>query len=204
MTIRLTRKSSLVIGFGIIGLFFASGIFMLYLTNTAQIAYKSEQQESEDKNQATVFDPAVPVTLSRFQRNEIRDGKKLWEVIAEKGRYLPTGNKAELEEAQLLFYRKDGSLVELTADNALLAFRGTDLGSADVSGNVELIYNERVRIRTDNAIYKKLEDEVTVPGEVNIKTDTLEITGKNLKLNIETQEMFLREDVTTVIQPRKK
>lgn len=205
MAIYLTRRNSLILGVGTILLFFASGIFMLALNSKKNLVEPLQPEVAQ--NDATVApnsEPPAPVVLDNFQRNQIRDGKKLWEVLAERGRYLPGSSKAELEKAQLFLFRKDGSKVELTAERALLNFGGVDLDRADVSGDVRMVYNDKVQMQTENATYNKAESTVHVPGKVKITTETLQVTGTDLMVDIEKQEMQLRSDVTTVIQPRRK
>ncbi len=215
MAIYLTRKHSLILGISLIALFFVAGIFMLYKSNTSQAkSITAISHEKKDKSAdltdvkevvqpvAEKLDPTAPVVLNKFHRNQIRDGKKLWEVLAEKGKYLPGSNNAELDEAELFLFRKDGSKVHLTAQKALLNFSGTDLSQAKVSGKVLMIYNDKVQMRTEDATYDKVASTVIVPGEVSILTDNIEVSGKDLLVDIEKQEMLLRKDVSTIIQPR--
>lgn len=218
--INISRKNSLILGLGIIVLFFATGIFMLYLSKPRQLSKASEaatvdveqpaKVESETveaaavKSAETPADPAAPVTLSKFQRNEIRDGRKIWEVTAERGRYIPQSNSAELEEAELIFHRDDGSLVKLVADEAKLHFSGTQLENAEVSGSVEMIFDGKVQVKAANALYSRPDEIVTVPGKVNIMTDRMELVGSRLSVNLASEELDLKGDVSTVIQPRNK
>ena len=155
-------------------------------------------QENEKPNLS------APITMNRFERHEIRDGKKLWEITAEKGRYLPQANSAELEQSKLLFYRKDNSVIQLTSSNARIIFAGTELKRAEVSGGVELIYNEKVKITSENAVYDKIEDKISVPGEVVIVSENVDLSGKELTAYVSRHEVFLARDVSTVIKPKKK
>lgn len=212
MAIYLTRKHSLILGISLIALFFVAGIFMLYKSNASQAKSITAISQEKKEKAADVpdvvqpvsekLDPTAPVVLNKFHRNQIRDGKKLWEVLAEKGKYLPGSNNAELDEAELFLFRKDGSKVHLTAQKALLNFSGADLSQAKVSGKVLMIYNDKVQMRTEDATYDKVASTVNVPGEVSILTDNIEVSGKDLLVDIEKQEMLLRKDVSTIIQPR--
>jgi LPS export ABC transporter protein LptC len=204
MLFNISRRNSLVLGVGIIALFFASGILMLLNSNSEvaeKEAIKNKAQPVEEHEKPNL---SAPVTMSRFERHEIKDGKKLWEVTAEKGRYLPLANSAELEQSKLVFFRKDDSVIKLTSNNAKIIFSGTELKRAEVSGGVELIYNEKVKITSNTAVYDKTEDKIVVPGEVNIESENVDLSGKDLTAYVSKHEVFLASDVSTMIKPKKK
>ncbi len=213
MLINISRKNSIVLGLGIIALFFASGIFMLLRSNSelASRALEIEKNAIEntvpgENNQIKPEKPnlSVPVTMNKFERHAMKDGKKAWEIKAERGRYIPAANTAELEDSKLFFYKKDDSKIELIASQSKIIFSGTELSNADLSGGIEIIYNDKVNIKSESAIYSKEDDQITIPGKVLIITDNMELEGTELVAYVSKHEVHINKDVSTIIKPGKK
>lgn len=193
-------------------MFFATGILMLLKSNSTLSSNSRNESESPitpTNDIGNVIDQEkpnlnVPITMNKFERHETKDGKKLWEITAEKGRYIPQSNTAELENSKLLFYREDDSVVQLTSSNAKILFSGTELKGADLNGSVEVVYNDKVHIYAGIAQYNKAEDTIVVPGLVKINTDNMDLEGRDLTAYVSKHEVHISHDVSTVIQPRAK
>ncbi|MBX7137805.1 MAG: LPS export ABC transporter periplasmic protein LptC [Oligoflexia bacterium] len=147
---------------------------------------------------------APSIVLRDFQRSESRDGKKLWEVKAEGGLYYPASSSAELTKAHLWFYRERDNTVLLDADQAVLFLEGAALKKAELRGNIKVEYNSKAELHTASASYDKELDQVTAPGQVQITSELLDITGESLTADLKTQQIILRKNVRSVIRAKKE
>lgn len=198
---RITKRQSIVFGLGTLALFFCFGVLMLNRASSIKVAEHAREFPGEAAPQITKEDLDSPVTLNQFHRSEIRDGRKLWEVKADKGRYFPKNNSSALENANIIFFRPDETVVELKAVRAILYISGVDLSRAEASEGVELIYDNKVRIVTESALYDKQSNTVYAPGFVKIMSDRMEISGNILSARVDEHEFNLKENVTSVIKP---
>ena len=139
-------------------------------------------------------------TLERFHRTEIRDGKKLWEIEAQRGSYQPESGTAEVTDAIFSLYRDNHSFV-LKAAKGTLAFNGTSLKIANLTGGVTLVTNGgTVTIKTSQAVYDQAANTVTGQGEVAVTGPQYQISGKGFLVKLADKALTLEQDVNTVIQ----
>lgn len=209
----ITRHQSYIIGIGALALFFLSSILMLRgasLSKGSETSPKSIEYSQSGKpdsqvaiNQSSEKNITSPLTLNKFHRSEIRDGNKLWEVSAEKGRYFPQTQSAELEDATLFLYREDSSTIQLKTVRASLVFNAATLVTAELQGNVIVTYSDKGVIKTEYALYDREGNSVTAPGHVIIENQSITIEGDQLAANLESKEFILKKKVSTVIQPRR-
>src|SRR5436190_1670997 len=128
----ISRSMSITLAVGILGLFFASSVYLIQRRSVSfsRVTAK-DQQESEmaalqkqlQKNGAD--NPKL--TLQNFSRSQVKDGRKIWEISATEGKYDPKTEIAILTGAKLLLYRKEGDVVHLDADNATIHLNGREL-----------------------------------------------------------------------------
>ena len=152
---------------------------------------------------AAISGPAgtSPFTLNQFQRSEVRNGRKIWEVKATQGQYFPGDAKAIVRNAELFVFAKDGDQVTLWADSGTLYLSGPSLQRAEVEGNVRVMQNEEVKITTEKALYDKEKGLVEIPGAVKIEGAAFEISGSAMFVDVESRVVRLTKDVVTVISP---
>lgn len=218
----LTRSQSLTIAIGSLGLFFALGILVVQNRSQGRISVSTVRlsQEAAVETDANTEQEAVTdlpsaaksqsgeesgFILKNFHRSEVSDGQKIWEITADTGRYFPESNSIALSRASLTLYRKNGDVIKIDADQALVKLVGSALVGADASGNVVITKNgSEVTIKTDQASYNKIEQIVTTPGFVSIDTEAMEVSGSRLTIDLEKNEALLAEDVETLVKPRSK
>ncbi len=220
----ISRSQSFVIALGSIMLFFAVGVVLVQYQRKPNLATLSEPERAEYSGLMQTA-PAIPalgstgtttapqveqdgekiaLVLNNFERSETKHGKIIWQVHAAQGRYLPGDNRAVLSDATLSVYRNDGSKVVLKAREASLQLSGASLTEAQGFGGVTVIHEGEFTVTTEVASYNRDKSLVLAPGLVKIEASSLQISGHDLELNVETQEMTLKSDVSTFIKPKGK
>ena len=135
--------------------------------------------------------------LSDFHRLEVKGGRSVWEIKAKQATYFLSESVTHVNDAALILYRVDGSTVKIAADSANLSMAGDGISQAFLEGAVRVEFPNDLRIRSDNAIYDAQVGKVTAPGLVVIEGVGFAVQGKGLELDIESQELLLREQVAS-------
>ncbi len=210
MTIILTRKQSITLGIGLLGLFFLISVSLVVWNSSKRVPTSSSSLTRESIGSTLSEDSATPSSgvgsafvLNQFKRNLVKDGRVVWEIVGQKGEFSPGSNVAEIQSPELTLATKNGDPATVTAGKAVLTMNGTELGKADLFDNVILRYKNETTLRTSQASYDKSTETVTVPVYVEIENGTGFTSGNSLVGNIITKEFTLEGGVKTIIQPQK-
>lgn len=140
------------------------------------------------------------VVFGEFRKSEIKEGKKLWEIHAQTGRYSPEKNIADLEKLEVTIY-KEKDVIVLTADKARVTMSGTTLTAVDAEGDVIAHSRDRgITLKTSRALYDKASDQLNCPHHVEIFAPQGEVTGDDLEGTIDVKRFTLKRNVTTFIK----
>lgn len=200
----LTRRQSIFIALALLVAFFGAAVFSLSGRNRFQ--HGDQVAEATPIPVASIegaadATPGTVLRLDKFHRVETRDGKKVWEIFADQGRYLPQSNNVVVSNGTLWLYRPNGDVVRMKAQNATLALNGAELSEANVSGSVEVQLNETTTIYTEEALYDYVNKKVETPALVRVETPRLELTGIGMNADLESESFTLLADVKTLIKP---
>jgi LPS export ABC transporter protein LptC len=216
--LHLTRKQSLWLGLGLLGAFFLGSAITIYRRNSIRVPTQSTALlkeviegptnptpapvESADINQTPTA--GVGFTLNEFHRSLVKDGKIVWEIRGEKGKYDPGQSKARIDKPDLNVVRENGDTIHLTANQADLELTGTQLSAAELFDHVVAVYNKDTTVTTERAIYDEKKGTVEIPVPVNLDSPMFALTGNKLLAKLDSQEIFITNGVSSVIKPRKK
>lgn len=210
---KLTRKQSIALALAILIIFFIISIALVDDDTNRGITDLNTppNDSSRSKNGSNAPTPSLSegeqtgpaLTLNRFHRAETKDGKKLWEISASSGSYLPEDRSALVKDANLIFFQKDGKVIELEAEQAKLVIEEANLNKAEIEGNVKVIFDKKVELTTEQAVYDRISNKVMAPGLVKIQSDMIDITGEELEADLNGQQFMLKKEVSSVIKPRK-
>lgn len=217
MPLRLTRKQSLWLGIGCLAAFFVVSLVTIYQRNATRVptvagALNKETIEGPSTPLATVdavLNSQTPVAglgfvLNEFHRSLVKDGKTVWEIRGERGKYDPLQSKAQIAKPDLHVTRDNGDTVHLTADRADLQLSGTQLSSAELFDNVVAVYKGDTTLTTSRAIYNEKDGTVEIPVPLRLDSPMFALSGNRLFAKLDSQEIFVTNGVTSTIKPRKK
>lgn len=219
MAIILTRKQSMWLGLGLLGLFFLVSAAMIYRRNAVTIPSQSSSLSKETiegvpgpvptPDQSPLVAEGTPsgglgFVLNEFHRSLVRDGKTVWEIRGTRGQYDPLGSKAKIDKPDLNVVRNNGDTVHLTADRADLTITGTQLSTAELFDNVVVVYKGTTTLKTSRAFYDEQQGRVDIPVPMELDSPMFALTGNKLVAYLDPQEIFITNGVTSVIKPRNK
>ncbi len=195
----ITRSQSILLAVAGLVVFFAVGV-LFSLSNP-----KGVVQSAREVKLAMDPEDGANIRLNDFQRSETKDGKKVWEVKGKVGEYFPERNLVKVKGADLWLYRKDGEVIHLVAEDAIVELEGNSLRSADLRKNVVVdIQSRGAIIETEHAVYSKADDIVRAPGRVKFRSKMMDLVGTSLIAHVGARELTLEQQVESVVRREKK
>lgn len=195
----LSRKQSLSIAVTMLFAFFGAAL----------IAIKGSNKEGKERSSLPIpsvslsEDGSPSLVLNRFNRSLTRDGRKVWEVDAEKGEYIVGSDSAKISNAVLHLYKEDGVVVRLDAPTATLYLKENNLTKAELNGGITVNYGGQFTVVTDFALYDQQREVVTAPGLTKIKGDGFDVQGDELSADVNQRILHLKGNVISVFTPKK-
>lgn len=183
--------------------------FILVLINSSERS--SVLQAATSTSKAESYFAGLPepgggssrLRLQEFHRTAIKDGRTVWEIRARDAQYYSAEGITHLDRAALVLYQEDDSRISLKADSAKLHMANEGLSRAELLGEVEVIWENGMRITTDAALYEVATSVISAPGEVHITGDGYEVEGVGLRALVDQQKIRLAREVSTVFSQRR-
>lgn len=131
--------------------------------------------------------------LRDFRRVGVKDGRKLWEVVAKDARYFAGEEVTQVNDISAIVHREDNSEIQLEAKAARLQLGPSSFGKAEFEGNLRVQVDKRLTLFADAATYA--DRLVRVPGDVRIEGEGFLVEGKGLDMHVDEERILLKKDV---------
>ncbi len=142
----------------------------------------------------------VDLALKEVRYTETRGGRREWTLVADQASYQREGEVTRIANIQLTFHaEKEGEDVRMTAREGEIRL-GTH--SVEVWGDVVVSTGKGSSLHTERARYRQSEGMVVADGPVRLISPGLEVTGKGMRLWVESRRMKLLSDVEARLQPQ--
>jgi LPS export ABC transporter protein LptC len=148
------------------------------------------------------IEPLSSVEVSRsglrmqdFHRVDVKDGKTVWEIIAKDARYFALERLAFVNDAIVRIYRSPQSSIVISSDAGKLYLDDVTISQAELEGNIEVVLDESLSVRTQTAQYDKNKGEITSTSHVYIFGPGYEIQGVGLKMVVDEETVDIFKDV---------
>jgi LPS export ABC transporter protein LptC len=159
------------------------------------------QRRAEDlAQQALDLLPQVAQRIKDFHRVKVDGGRKVWEVAAKEAQYFQEDQLVVVKQPLVSFYVKDGRVVSLRGDEGKVMLGKRDLQQVEVSGGIEVDLGAYA-LSADYARYEREPGVIIAPGDVHIRSDDLDLHGRDMRIDVEQQRLTLNERVETTLWP---
>jgi LPS export ABC transporter protein LptC len=115
-----------------------------------------------------------------------------FELAAKSAVYFEQGNKADFEKADITFFAKDRSKVNMTCDGGTVR---TDTKDIEAKGNVVIRSSRGFTATTDSLSYNANEHRVFTDAPVTVQGETFVLVGEGFSMSLEDQTMELTQSV---------
>ena len=148
--------------------------------------------------------PDLTVTTEQrmqgFRRTKVRDGKKVWEIVARRARYSQDRQEVIVEGPEFSFYLKDGEMIALKSEEArvYLDSEGQEVSRVELKGNLEMRVGD-FSIKTQTATFESTRNTIVSDGTVQIDGPGLSAVGLGYSVDVAEKRLTLNADVQTTI-----
>ena len=142
----------------------------------------------------------VSQRISDFRRVKVKDGRKVWELVAREADVKGDRTVVEVASPAVSFFAEDGRAVEVKGAKGLVHLDGSNVQKIELGGGIEVRVGDYL-VRTDEAVYVQAEDSVTSPGKVRVEGAEIALEGDGLVIELARQRLRFLRGVTTTMQP---
>jgi len=164
----------------------------------------SMRQQRVNEERIKMIAPDLAVTTDQrmqdFRRVKMRDGKKMWEIVARQGRYLQENQEMIVEAPEFSFYPKDGEMIALKSKEAwiYLDSDGREVTRVELKGDLEMRVGD-FSIRTQEATFESEQNTIVSAATVQINGPGVAIAGQGYTVDLSGKRMTLNADVKTTV-----
>lgn len=150
-------------------------------------------------NAGWVFSEKEVITSFRF--NHFEEGKKTWEMNAEKGEINKEKNEVYLKNFLVKFYEKEKPISRLRAGQGKIDEKNKQMEGKD---NVQIeSLKEKIKINTDEVRYSDQEKKIFSSSVVEVKRNKTLIKGEGLETTPSFAHISIKQNVSS-FNPVKK
>jgi LPS export ABC transporter protein LptC len=142
--------------------------------------------------------------LKNFRRSSNKDGRKLWEIVADRGTYDPDKNISRLYSPNLELFKEDNKSYTIKSESADIELDGSELKNANLHGQVKATLDNDTELNTESAIFDYSNNKITSTAPVLIENELLKINADNFEFDTNTQILVLKGNLKTFIKAKNE
>ena len=172
-----------------------------HLTVTVQAQRHSEQRL---KKLAVGLFPEADQRIQNFRRVKMRDGKKVWEIVARQARYSEDSGEVVVDVPEVSLYFSDGAVIALRCreGRVYLDTGGQEVTRMTLQGDLEMRIGDFV-LHTQAAVYESEHDTISSPGPVQISGRGFTVEGQGYRVDVADKRVILNAEVHTTVNRRE-
>ncbi|MFZ2087128.1 MAG: LPS export ABC transporter periplasmic protein LptC [Desulfobaccales bacterium] len=144
--------------------------------------------------------PEGKAKMESLSLTDIEKGGKRWKLNAEKAEYLANRDEIRIQKIYLEFYGdKDQEVVRLWAEEGLVNPKKREVA---VKGGVKLMRGD-ITLHTAEIQYLPKERVLVAPEEVVLQGPRVQMTGKNLSIDLAKRRLVLKDHGLTTVKMEK-
>lgn len=180
------------------GRYLLLGLFLLSLVGVSVALLKDRKAELSDKS-FSVPSSSADISLSQFDYSEMRSGKIVWTLRAERGGVTLEDQVSRLEQARLQLFDV-GSMRWVNARAALGTWRRAS-SELELTGDVLLDTSAGHSLRTETLFCRLQEQVATAPGPVRFRAPGWEVSGDSMVADLSKRSFAVTGHVSARLVP---
>lgn len=137
----------------------------------------------------------IDISISKLHLIEEVEGKKQWELNADKAEVINSKGITRIKNIQMSIFQKSKSNFSISADTGIIQ---NDTKDIELKGNIKVSNEQGYLLKTNNLKWAPELKLIQTDDEVKINGKDLAITGKGMKVNIDTEIMEIFGGVKVV------
>jgi LPS export ABC transporter protein LptC len=184
---------------------FAIAVVVLFLL--AGVSYRlmvTMHQQRETEAKVKEIAPDLTTTTEQrmqdFRRTKVRDGKKVWEIVALQARYSQERQEVIVEGPEFSLYLKDGEIIAVKSQEARVHLdgEGQEVTRVELKGNLEMRVGD-FSIKTQEATFESERNILVSDSAVQIDGPGLSVAGQGYTVDVAEKRLTLNADVQTTV-----
>ena len=177
-------------------------LFLLVGVGYRVMVSMRQQRAVEEKIREIAPDLAATTEqrMQDFRRVKMRDGKKVWEIVARQARYSQENQEVIVEAPEFSFYPKDGEMIALKSQEARvhLDSNGREVTRVELKGGLEMRIGG-FSIKTQEATFESEQNTIVSAAAVQINGPGVAIAGQGYTIDLGSKRLTLNADVETTV-----
>lgn len=169
------------------------GLAILILSGVLVAAIVINQRERVSEETIATLPKDVDLVLHEIHYTETRDGIRRWTLLADSAQHMVGDGVTHIENIRMTFFDLEGH-----GDVLLTAREGafySEVGEVEVFGDVVLVSPAGYSFYTDRARFYDSEAQIRSEEPVRIVSETMELTGKGMRLSLRDHTFVLLDDI---------
>ncbi|NLZ17908.1 MAG: LPS export ABC transporter periplasmic protein LptC [Desulfobulbaceae bacterium] len=175
---------------------------LLWLTLTAAflagIGLFQYRAWQEDGVEGPALPPDALLVMEGIQAVRSVGGTNQWSLSAKQAIQGLHDDSTQLKAVRLVFADSKGGDIVISADWGTIHTNGDDMS---VRSNVEVLFADATRLRTDTLSYKADTGIISSSDTVLIEAGGMAVKGLGLKIEVDERRFILEDGVRAVMQP---
>jgi LPS export ABC transporter protein LptC len=169
------------------------GLAILILSGALIAIVVSNQRERIPEETIVTLPNDVDLSLQEIHYTETREGLRRWTLVADSAAHTVGDGATHIENIRMTFFNLEGhGDVLLTAREGALY---SEVGEVEVLGDVLVVSPAGYSFHTDRARFYDADAEIRTEEPVRIVSETMELTGKGMRLSLRDHTFVLLADI---------
>ena len=126
----------------------------------------------------------INVSIEDFHLIEEKEGKKQWELNADKAEVLDSKGITRLRNIEMNFFQKNGDELFVSADKGIIQNSSNNI---ELIGNIKVSNLDGYRLTTEKLNWTSDKKTIQTDDEIEINGKDLDITGKRMTVDVENE-----------------
>jgi LPS export ABC transporter protein LptC len=184
--------------------FIIAGVVLFLLAGVGYRLMVTMHQQHETEAKVKEIAPDLTTTAEQrmkdFRRTKVRDGKKVWEIVARQARYSEERQEVIVEGPEFSLYLKDGEIITVKSQEARVHLdgEGQEVTRVELKGNLEMRIGD-FSIKTQEATFESERNTLVSDSTVQIDGPGLSVAGQGYTVDVAAKRLTLNADVQTTV-----
>ena len=126
----------------------------------------------------------IDISIDNIHLIEEEDGKTQWELNADKAEVVHSNKITRLKNIRMSLYQKNNSQISVLADKGIIH---NESENVELEGNIQVYSGEGHVLTTNNLKWVSEQKTFATTDDVKINGNNFILTGKGMKVNVDTE-----------------